>query len=69
MYYESTSPHSPYQDDTALSTTMAAYGVPPALGVAPEMMEEISTGVRRCHAVHARAIWPCSKAPIKTRFD
>ena len=51
MYYESTSPHSPYQDDTALSTTMAAYGVPPALGVAPEMMEEISTGVCGCHFI------------------
>ena len=43
------------------SRAMASYGVPPALGVAPEMMEEISTGVRaRSSPVHAatRAISP-----------
>ena len=34
---------------------MAAYGVPPSLGVAPELMEEISTGVRDVPARRARA--------------
>ena len=47
-------PHGPAQTiaragsarRASASGDMAAYGVPPALGVAPEMMEEISTGVR-----------------------
>ena len=51
---------------------MASYGVSPALGVAPEMMEEISTGVRaHSSPVHAatRAISPAtlSKAPPNGR--
>ena len=50
---------------------MASYGVPPALGVAPEMMEEISTGVcAHSSPVHAatRAISPDSfkSAPERT---
>lgn len=54
------------------SRAMASYGVPPALGVAPEMMEEISTGVRaRSSPVHAfsraRSRQTRSKAPPNGR--
>ena len=56
-------PQKPERSRPPWRTSMAAYGIPPSLGVAPELMEEISTGVRDVPARLARGI-PSTARPV-----